>query len=80
VDLARESEIESGIIDEHDRVGLQLADFAQRFAKLFSEISVFFHDLPQPDDGRVVDPIIETFPGNRFHLRPAAADERKIDI
>ncbi|MEY2546568.1 MAG: hypothetical protein QOG48_1685, partial [Verrucomicrobiota bacterium] len=49
-------------------------------AKLFSEVAVFFHDLPQSNHSGVIDPIIETFAGNRFHLRPAATDERKIDI
>src|ERR1043165_1827674 len=38
---ARETQIETRVINEDDRVGFALSDFAERFLKLFPEITIF---------------------------------------
>ena len=43
---ARETQIETRIINEDDCVGFALSNFAERFVKLFSEITIFPEHLP----------------------------------
>ncbi len=80
MNCAREAQIESWIIDEHDRVRFCRGNFVQRFAKLFSKVTVLLHHFPQADDGGIADPVSELLARDRFHLRTAAPNERKIDI
>src|SRR6266513_2869528 len=43
---ARETQIETWVINEDDRVGFALPNLLKRFAKLLSEIAIFPKDFP----------------------------------
>src|ERR1700719_1320100 len=77
---AGESQIESGIIDQYDRVWFARFNFVQSLVKLFSKVAVMFDHFPQPEDAGFLDPVLEIVARDRFHLRSAAPDEAKIDI
>ena len=74
-----ESQIESGIIDQHNRVRLARLNFVQSLVKLSSKVAVMFDHFPQPEDTGFVDPILKARTRDRFHLRSAATDEAKIN-
>src|SRR5437867_1091367 len=74
-----ESQIESGIIDQHNRVRLTRLNFVQSLVKLSSKVAVMFDHFPQPEDAGFVDPILKARTRDRFHLRSAATDEAKIN-
>ena len=76
----REPQIESGIIDQHDRIRFALRDFSEGVGKLFSKIAVVFDHFPEAEHAGLIDPVIERRAGDSFHLRPAAAEKLKIDI
>ena len=77
---AGKPQIESGIIDQHNRVRLARPNFIQSLVKLFSKVAVMFDHFPEPEDAGFVDPVLEIVARDRFHLRSAAPDEAKIDI
>ncbi len=74
----RQTQIESGIIDQHDRVGFALFNFVEGFLKLFSKVAVLPNHFPQAKDSCLVDPIFELPTSDRSHLRAATPDKVKI--
>src|ERR1700730_6371298 len=77
---AREAQIESRIVYQHDCVRLARFNFAQRFVKLFSKITVMLDHFPKSEHAGSSDPIPKISTGHGLHLRSAATDESKIDI
>ena len=76
----RQSEIEAGIIDQHNHVGFGLGNFAERLAEFLTEVTVAFDHFPKADNGSVADPIYELRTRDRFHSRPPAPEKLKIAI
>src|SRR5438093_6547694 len=77
---ARQAQIEPRIIDQHNGVGLALLNFLQRFAKLLPKITVLLDHFPQAKDGRITEPIFESFTGDTTHFRTATPDEIDLAI
>ena len=70
---AREAQIKSREIDQHDRVRSGGRDLVHRLAKFLPEIAVMLDHLPQADDAGFVAPIDEALPAVALHLRAAPA-------
>src|ERR1700681_1465268 len=75
---ACETQIESRIIDQHNRVRLTRLDFSERLVKLFSKVMVMLDHFPQSEHAGFLDPVLEILARDRFHLRTAATDKAKI--
>src|SRR5437016_449109 len=54
MERADEAQIETGIVDQHDRIGFRLLNLAERFTKLFPKIPIVLNDFPQTDHRRMV--------------------------
>jgi hypothetical protein len=77
---ARQAQIESRVINQQYGVRFTRFDFAKRFVKLFSKVTVMLDHFPKSEHAGLVDPVLEIRARNRFHLGSAAPDESKIDI
>ena|SRR5437763_11941781 len=90
---ARETQIETWVINEDDRVGFDLQNFLERLVKLFPEITIFPEYLPQTEDCRIADPIFELsaaadpsrrtaggLAGDLLHLGAAAPDKLEFAV
>ena len=55
-------------------------NFLQRFTKLLSKITLLLYDLPQTEDGCIIQPVFESLPGDCSHLWTAAPYKIKIAI
>src|SRR5262245_64841914 len=77
---ARQSQIETRIIDQHHCAGPAFLNFIQRLSELFSKIAVLPQDFPQTEDGCVTDPIFEVRACDLLHVRAAAPDKLQLRI
>ena len=75
---ARQTQIESRIIDQHNGVRIDLRHFSKSALELLTEISIPLHHFPQPDDRGGIAPIDEAFAGDGPHFRPASSRESQF--
>ena len=70
---ARQTEIETRVIDQNHGLRFGLRDLAQCLSKFAPEVSVVFHHFPEANDARFVAPIEEPIARHCLHLRTASA-------
>ena len=69
-----EAEIETGVVDEHERAGLHAGDVGEHPVELRFEVAVLFQHVPEPHHG-LFGPVGEMFSAQRSHLASACAEK-----
>jgi hypothetical protein len=77
---ARETQIKTRVVNEDDRGGFALLNFAKGFVKLFPEITIFPQHFPQTEDCCLIYPVFELVAGDLSHLRAATPDKLELVI
>src|SRR5205807_9242493 len=77
---AGEAKIKSGIVHQNNSIRFDLTNFSDCLSKLFPKITVLPDDLPQTEDGCLIDPIVKIVTGALFHLCAAATNKPQLWI
>jgi hypothetical protein len=70
-----ETQVEAGIVHQHHGIGFFRKDRPEVRLELAAEIAVVFENIPQANDCRALDPVVDSPLAQRSHPLPAGTSE-----